>query len=371
MSKNKLVFLTSNTSWYLYNFRRSTILSLIERGYQPICIAPTDDYSQKLVALGAKFVALGVEGKSTNPLKELFVFFKMIKILKGYKPKFVFNFTIKMNIYVGLCCALLKIPFANNVSGLGTAFLHKGVAYSLAKRLYGLSNYFAKTVFFQNDEDRNLFNTLGLVNKEKTILLPGSGVNVTEYQYKRLSRESRTRTFLMIARVIADKGVREYVEAANAVQQEFPDTRFILVGDWNISNKSAFDESIINDWQENSAVEFMGHQDDVRSWIYKNDVVVLPSYREGMPRTILEAASCGRPAIVSDVPGCRHAIVAESTGWLCEVRSSESLATKMKETLLLSTDELEVFGQSARKHIEDNFSDVLVVNACMNVLNDI
>ena len=371
MSNNKIVFLTSNTSWYLYNFRRSTIVSLIERGYQPVCLAPLDDYSEKLVTLGAQFVALGVDGKSTDPFKELFVFFKTIKILKNFKPDFVFNFTIKMNIYVGLCCALLRIPFANNVSGLGTAFLHKGIAYSLAKRLYGLSNHFAKAVFFQNDEDRNLLVKLGLVKKENTILLPGSGVDVLEYQYEKLCQDNQTRTFLMIARVIADKGVREYIEAANAVQKKFPNTRFILVGDWNISNKSAFDEQTINDWQQNSSVEFLGHQNNVRSWIYKSDVLVLPSYREGMPRTVLEAASCGRPAIVTDVPGCRHAIIEGATGWLCEVRSSESLAAKMKETLLMSTDELEEFGKRARKNIEDNFSDVLVVNACIKVLNGI
>ncbi|MFA0313071.1 hypothetical protein BH581_19190 [Vibrio splendidus] len=365
------VVLSSNTSWYLYNFRKSTICSLIEQGYKPICVAPLDSYSDKLVELGAEFVPLGIEGKGINPFKELISLWSIIEILRKHNPCFAFNFTIKMNIYVGLCCALLKIPFANNVSGLGTAFLHKGIAYSLAKFLYGLSNYFSKNVFFQNNEDRDLFNKLGLVNKEKTILLPGSGVNVTEYQYERLCRENQPRTFLMIARVIADKGVREYVEAANAVQQQFPDTCFILVGDWNISNKSAFDESIINDWQNNSAVEFVGHQDDVCSWIYRSDVVVLPSYREGMPRTILEAASCGRPAIVSNVPGCRHAIVADSTGWLCEARSSESLAAKMKETLLLSTDELEEFGRRARTNIEDNFSDVLVVNACLNVLDNI
>jgi len=368
MKDNNIVFLTSNTSWYLYNFRKSTILELISSGYKPVCIAPKDAYSAKLIELGAKFYPINVEGKSTNIFKELLVIFQIFKIVKQNKPLFVYNFTIKMNIYVGLCCVILNVPYSNNVSGLGTAFLHKGFIFSFAKRFYGFINSFAKVVFFQNKDDLDLFVSAKLSDKNKSVLLPGSGVNVNEFFYKR-PEIKKNLIFIMISRVIADKGVREYIEASEFVRNIYPETRFILVGDWLISNKSSFNESEIINWKETSCVEFVGHQDDVKSWIYNSDVIVLPSYREGMPRTILEAASCGRPSIVSDVPGCRHSIIHGETGWLCEVKSSKSLAEKMINCIELRPGELEKHGLLARVHIEDNFSDSIVVSKYINLLD--
>lgn len=366
--KKRTIFLTSNTSWYLYNFRKSTIVSLIDNGYHPICLAPLDKYSEKLVKLGAEFVELDIEGKSTNPFKELFSIIQVIKILRKYKPDFVYNFTIKMNIYVGICSHLFNIPFANNVSGLGTTFLHKGIAYTLAKFLYGFSNKLSKKVFFQNIDDRDLFIKLNMVNQNKVQVLPGSGVDIHELSFKGLNLESEGRTFLMIARVIADKGVAEYIEAANLVKEQYPETQFLLVGDWNISNKSAFNISTIENWKKNSSVQFLGHQDDVRSWIYKSDILVLPSYREGMPRTVLEAASCGRPAIVTDVPGCRQSIENNVTGWLCTVKSAEDLAKKMIACIEMNSVELEEYGKRARDRIEDSFSDRIVIQHYLDLL---
>jgi len=368
MKSKKNIFLSSNTSWYLYNFRKSTIVELINQGYKPVCIAPKDEYSEKLIGLGAEFISLSVEGKSTNPFKEVLVIFRIFKILLKYRPLFVFNFTIKMNIYFGLCCILLKIPYSNNVSGLGTAFLHKGFAYSIAKKMYGISNHLAKVVFFQNEDDLNLFANLRLADRKSSILLPGSGVDIKEFSYQPLNKENSFHTFIMIARVIGDKGVKEFVHASTMVADIYPETRFQILGDWDISNKSRFDESIIKGWQSTTNVEFLGHQENVKPWIYKSDVIVLPSYREGMPRTVLEAASCGRPAIVSDVPGCRHAIKPERTGWLCEVKSSRSLADKILFCIELSHSTLEEHGKLAREHIECNFSDELVINQYIKLL---
>jgi len=369
MKKNKLVLLTSNTSWYLYNFRKSTICSLIEAGYKPVCLAPYDDYSERLVELGAEFIDVGMEGKSTNPFKELFVIFSIMKILKRYKPEFVFNFTIKMNIYVGLCSCLLNIPYSNNVSGLGTAFLYKGLSYSIAKLLYRLSNKFSQTIFFQNNEDMELFVEKNLADKNKVRLLPGSGVDINEFSYQRLSAGNADKIFLMIARVIADKGVREYIAAADSVKLQFPKVEFLLVGDWNISNKSAFVESEIKYWKETSVVKLLGHQDNVRSWIYKSDILVLPSYREGMPRTVLEAASCGRPAIVTDVPGCRQSIENNVTGWLCKLKSVDDLAQKMINCIEMECSELEEYGIRARQRIEREFSDQIVIKHYLDLLD--
>ncbi len=371
MSENRVIVLASNTSWYLYNFRKSTIKALIFAGYKPLCIAPEDEYSKKLIELGAQFEASGMVGESTNPFTEISTFLNLILLLRRLKPKFVFNFTIKMNIYAGLVCRLLGIPYSNNVSGLGTAFLHPGLVYKVAQYMYGISNRHATTVFFQNEDDMHLFLERGLAFDKRATLLPGSGVDIQEYSFQPMVSSDDQLVFLMIGRVIADKGVKEFVEAARIVNKKVPGTRFLLMGSWKISNKSAFDETTIDTWVKEGVVEFLGHQADAKTWIYECDVVVLPSYREGMPRTILEAASCGRPSIVTDVPGCRQAVIHDETGWLCEVRSAESLAIRMLGCIQLGRPSLLPFGNRARKCVETKFSDKIVVNEYLRLLNTV
>lgn len=368
MAKNKTIMLTSNTSWYLYNFRKSTILALIEAGYRPVCVAPRDEYSSKLEELGSLYHPLGVEGKSTNVFREFRVFLNLVTIIVRLKPAFVFNFTIKMNVYAGMASKLVGIPYSNNVSGLGTAFLHEGTVYKLAQFFYGLTNRFAKRVFFQNEDDMQLFLDRGLARKNSAILLPGSGIDLNSFPYQQIFGNSDTLSFLMIARVIADKGAREYVQAARIVKSKYPGVRFVLVGSWEVSNKSAIAAETILAWQKSATVELLGHQSDVKPFIYDSDVVVLPSYREGMPRTILEAASCGRPAIVTNVAGCKHSIVPGFTGWLCEVRSAASLAKCMEDCIHIGKLGLIKYGLAARQNIEANFSDQIVIRQYMALL---
>ena len=228
---NSTVVITSNTSWYLLKFRKGTILRLLAKGYRVVCLAPLDPYSEKLEDLGAEFISVPLEGKSVGPVREFKSLLAIYFIVRKLKPAFVYNHTIKMNLYVGLSCRLLGVPYSNNVSGLGTVFLHKGLAYYLAQKLYGFTNGGAQTVFFQNEEDRNTFLDLGLVVEDKTALLPGSGIDLKAYAFKPIP-EAKPFVFIMIARLIADKGVREYVDAARTVRAgaagEKP--RFILVG---------------------------------------------------------------------------------------------------------------------------------------------
>lgn len=365
----RVVFLTSNTSWYLYNFRHSTIQALREQGNRVICLSPPDDFSQRLVdELGAEHIALPLDGKSTGAVQELRSIGFIWQVMRQYQPDFVFNFTVKMNIYCGLVCALQKVPFANNISGLGTAFIHDSWLFRRVRQVYGLVNRRAQRLFFQNEEDLGVFRGKDMLGDTPYTLLPGSGVDLQRFQALPLPKGGSF-TFIMIARLLGDKGVREYAEACRELKAERLDVRCLLVGPLGVSNRTAISEEEVRQWQAEGVLEYLGATDDVRPLIEQSHVLVLPSYREGMPRTVLEAAAMGRPAIVTDVPGCRHAIEPGVTGWLCEVRSAGSLAEQMRRVVGMDPAELQRAGDAARRRMEDTFSEEVVVGAYLGCLD--
>lgn len=371
LTYKKTVVLVSNTSWYLYNFRRGTIVALREAGYRVVALAPEDKYSRYLVEeLGIAHVPLLMEGKGTRLLGEGRSQVVLADTLRRLKPAFVFNFTVKANIYSGLACRMLGIPYANNVSGLGTAFLHDSWLFRRVRSLYGVANRGARRVFFQNQEDHDLFLSHGLIRETPTTVLPGSGMDITRFTFSPLPA-SVPFTFVMIARLLGDKGVREYVQAAEQVRAAYPNTRFLLIGPHGASNWTAITEAEVQRWQAKDVVEVLGEQDDVRPFLQQAHVLVLPSYREGMPRTVLEAAAMGRPAIVTDVPGCRQSIVAGQTGWLCQVKSADSLGQCMTRCIALPQAELQAAGKAARARIEAQFDERIVVQAALDCLHDV
>ncbi|MEX0902641.1 MAG: glycosyltransferase family 4 protein [Pseudohongiellaceae bacterium] len=367
------VVLTANTSFYLWNFRRSTIEALLREGCQVLCLAPPDNYSPRLESLGARFHAVKIERAGAGPATELALLYHLYRLLRRERPDALFNFTIKMNLYCGLCARSLRIPYASNISGLGTAFIHDSWLYRQVRRVYGVANRGATRVFFQNPEDRDLFVSRGLAPPERTVLLPGSGVDTRRFAFSPLPDGIRDGhiTFLMIARLIADKGVREYVEAARRVRAAWPTARFLLLGPGKVDNRSAISDAEIAAWQEEGIVEWQGEQTDVLPFLQQCHVLVLPSYREGMPRTVLEAASVGRPAVVSDVPGCRHSVEADRTGWLCRARDAGSLAAVMMQVLEQAQSDpqwLEAFGERAAQRARREFSEAIVVQAYLDAL---
>lgn len=368
MSNTGTVFLLSNTSWYLYNFRRATLAALVEKGLRVICLSPPDEYSALLVEeLGVEYVPLALDGKSVGPLRELRVLLAILQVFRQYRPDFVFNFTIKMNIYSGLVCRLLGIRYANNVSGLGTVFLHDSWLFRRVRTLYGFVNRSAARVFFQNQDDLDAFEQERLLEGASIHLLPGSGINLERFAFSDLPEASES-CFIMIARLLGDKGVREYAQAAQMLKAEGVPARVLLIGPLGVSNRTAIAAEEVDAWQHAGTLEYLGSLHDVRPWIEQAHVLVLPSYREGMPRTVLEAAAMGRPAIVTDVPGCRQAIVANETGWFCKPRDARSLADQMKKIAVAPRETLALAGVKARERMEQHFSEALVVDAYLKCL---
>ena len=327
-----------------------------------MAIAPRDEYSQKLMDLGCSFHDVNMEGSGMNPVGDFTLLLRLFKLLKSEKPDVLLTYTIKPNIYGSIASGLLGIPCICNVSGLGTVFLWKGYVKKLAVSLYSFAFRFSKWIFFQNVEDQSDFLSSVKVQKEKTSILPGSGVDLNHFSYSKLERANGTTIFLMISRLIIEKGVREFVEAARILKKENSKVEFWLLGSFDPSHRRSIDQKELSEWIDEGVIIWIDHTDDTRPVISKTEVVVLPSYREGTPKTLLEAGAMGRAMITSNVPGCRQVVVDGVNGFLCQVKSGKDLANKMKLYMSLSFEERTEMSKAARAWIEKKYDETLVID---------
>jgi glycosyltransferase involved in cell wall biosynthesis len=357
------VALVINTSWNIWNFRASLVRALQAAGHEVLAIAPPDDYSKRLeTELGCRYVPILMENKGTNPVKDAALTRRFYQIYKREKPDVVLHYTIKPNIYGSIAAKLAGIPSINNVSGLGTVFIVKNFVSKVALGLYRFAFRFPVKIFFQNGDDRQLFLENGLVKREITDLLPGSGVDTQKFRPATEFRRNQPFVFLMVARVLYEKGVVEYFEAARIIRQAVPGTRVQLLGGLDEAGGVGVPRATFEEWLKSGDIEYLGRSDDVAAHIHQADCVVLPSYREGTPKTLLEAAACGKPVVTTDVPGCRETVVDGRNGYLCQVRSGEDLATKMLQVLRLSDADLRGMGQNSRYLAETKFDEQIVLN---------
>ena len=360
---NKIV-LSANTSWYLYNFRSSTIKAMKEHGFKVICLSPSDDYSQKLVGeLGCEWFHLEMDNKGSNPIKDLALVFRLAILLFKIKPIMVFNFTIKNNIYGTWAAWVTRVNVVNNVSGLGTAFIKNNLTSKVAKLLYRLSQPFANRVFCQNPEDMDLLITNKLVHKNKLILLPGSGVNVDKFtpSMKVIRDKESPFRFLYVGRMLGDKGIRELIAAAHKLYETNYDFTLELCGFSDVKNASALSSDELNELSKFDYINWLGPSDTVAQVYAEADCVILPSYREGMPRTLLEAGAMGLPSITTNVPGCKHVITHGFNGLLCEVKSSDSLYEQMVAMIQLDSTSYELMCSNSRRRIKKEYDEKIVV----------
>ncbi len=357
-----------NTCWYLYKFRAGTIRALRERGARVICIAPTDATSTNLTGeLGAEHVPFVLDLDGYNPLRELRSLVELALILAKRRPDFVFNFTIKPNIYSGIACRLLRLPYANNITGLGMAIASGGLRARLVGPLYGVTNRGAARVFVQNPDDLALMRQKRWLDDTPVTEIPGSGVDLDRFGPQHPAPPPLT--FVMIGRLQADKGVREFVSAARQIRRRRPNARFVLVGSNEHANRLAITDDELSAWRAEGVIEIPGPAPDVRPWLAESHVLVLPSHGgEGMPRVLLEAAASARPAIVSDVPGCRHAVIEGRTGYICRARNADALTEAMERFASLPEEKQAAMGQAARALAEARFSEQIVIDAYLDCL---
>ncbi|MEA3063192.1 MAG: hypothetical protein QOJ94_2973 [Sphingomonadales bacterium] len=358
------LLISINASWNIVNFRAGLIRGLQEAGYRVVALAPRDPWSERLGELGVEFHPIEMDRKGLSPARDFGLLWRYRRTLHRLRPDAFLGYTAKPNVWGSLAAQSLGIPVINNVSGLGTAFIRGGWLGRLVAALYRLAFRRSATVFFQNEEDRDLFVARRIVSAGKARLLPGSGIDTMHFQpAPPTATEDRPFVFLLVARLLRDKGVGEYVEAARRVRREAPDARFQLLGFLDSDNRSAFSRPELQAWVDEGLIDYLGASDDVRPAIADADCVVLPSYREGLPRTLLEAAAMGKPLIATDVPGCRQVVRHDVNGLLCRVRDSESLAEAMLETLRAGPQRRAEWGKAARAIVEAEYDERIVVES--------
>lgn len=365
------VWIAINTTWNIFNFRRSLISSLGEAGFHVAAYAPPDEYIGRVESFGVRYVPMQLNNAGTHPLGELMSLWRMVRLLARERPALLLTYTPKVNIYLSLAARVWGIPVVANVSGLGRTFIAGGWLTRVARVLYRIAFSWPKCIFFQNAEDRTVFLDAGLAKEERTALLPGSGVDVSRFSPNPTLCDDGPFVFLMVARLMWDKGVGEYVAAARKLKAEFPAVAFRLLGFLDVPSPSAVPRNKVEAWEREGVIEYLGHSDDTVPIYAESDCVVLPSYREGMPKTLLEAASMGLPAIATDVPGCRQAVVDGETGFLCKVRDPTALANAMRRMLLLTPEQRDAMGKKARQRVVLEFDEKIVVARYLAVVKDI
>ncbi|MBX2961913.1 MAG: glycosyltransferase family 4 protein [Cyclobacteriaceae bacterium] len=364
------VAIVLNTSWNIVNFRLSLIKSLQELGHEVHTIAPLDNYTEILKNEGCIHHALKMDSRGANPFKDIALVFELFTLYRSVKPDVILHYTIKPNVYGTFAAALLRIPVVNNVCGLGTVFLKKGPLSLVAKLLYRTSFRFARKVFFQNPDDLNLFLQENLVPKNAVDLIPGSGIDLKKFSPAPYKRNSKF-TFLLISRLITDKGILEYIDAVKKLKSEGFEARFQVLGAMDPEHKRGISPELIQSWITNGTIEYLGTTDDVRQFINVADCIVLPSYREGTPRTLLEAASLSKPIIATNVPGCNQVVEHELNGLLCNLKDSNDLADKMKRISSMNDNQLENLGINGRRKMESEFDESLVINKYLQTLTEL
>ena len=374
MTHKKKILISSNSVWNVVNFRKGVVLELVNRGFEVIVAAPEDNNILKLRDLNCKYININIDNKGINPINDFYLFFQYLKIFKQVKPDVILTYTVKPNIYSSIVASILSIPVVNNISGLGTAFIEGGLLGKVVSFLYKVSLKKSRCVFFQNNDDKDLFLKEGLVSKSQIDTLPGSGVNLEYYQSLNLDIDNKKMgdfVFLLVARLIWDKGIREYIDAARYIKNSNAKVKFQILGFLDVVNQTAVSRSDIDLWVKEGVIEYLGDTNDVRSFISSSDCVVLPSYREGAPKALLEASAMGKPIIATDVEGCRDVVDNGVNGLLCNVRDSYDLAQKMKVMLDMDYKVVEKMGLNGKKKIEREFDEQIVIDKYISIVNKI
>ena len=358
----KIVLICSNCAWTILNFRLPLIKRLKNLGYRVAVVTQYDGYESQVAKYVDQIMPLFIVRKGINPFVDSITLLHLVKILLKLKPDYLLLFTIKPVIYGAIASKFFNIKTIVMITGLGTAFIANNWITRLVKNLYRFALSSVSTVFFQNNDDKDLFLSSNLISSDICKLTPGSGIDISQFLPKPPPLGNKI-TFILIARMIWDKGIGEYVEAAKIIKTKYPDTKFQLLGALGVENRTAISDNRIAAWVAEGAVEYLGETTDVRAYIEQASCVVLPSYREGTSRVLLEAASMARPIIASDVPGCREVVENGITGLLCRSKDYSDLSNKMEAMINLSVEERKIMGSKGREKIEKEFNH--------NIVNDL
>ncbi len=369
---NKKITILENTIFSTNTARLKLTQVLIEKGYD-VTILSTGSDKEMQIARNRGFKIVDVGSSNTNVL-DVFKYINNLKReLRKSKPDVCLTFTMRPAIWGNMVTRMLKIPTITNISGIGPLADSESVAYKVARALYSFVLKKTAIVFFQNRDDLDIFLRKKFVRPEQAIIIPGSGVDYEYYAPQPQKRKDGKFVFLFISRLIKDKGILEYVEAAKQITKNYPGVVCQVLGPYYSQNlkENIITEKQIVQWVEPGYVNYLGAADDVRPFVAEADCIVLPSYREGMSNVLLEAGSMQKPCITSDTTGCNDIVVDGVTGYLCKVKDEKDLQLQMEKMLMLTKEQRDQMGLNAREIMKTKFAKQIVVNAYVNAIESV
>lgn len=352
----KKILILANSASGLYDFRNELLLALLEE-FEVHVSLPDEERAPQLALEGCLVHHTDLDRRGINPLKDIGLFVRYLKLIQRIRPSVVLTYTIKPNIYGGLCARLLKTPYITNITGLGSAFEKEGMLKKLVTFLYRTALKKAECVFFQNEKNRDLFTELGITGK-KSRLVPGSGVNLERHTPAEYPSKEEPIKLLFVGRIMKEKGIDELLYAAERITGEYGNVRFELVGSYEDDYKALLEEK-----EKEGIVHLTGYQSHIRPFYEAAAAAVMPSYHEGMSNVVLEASATARPVLASDIPGCREGFDEDVTGIGFAPRDGEAFLTAVRKFLQLSYEERMEMGKNARLKMEREFDRKIVVNA--------
>lgn len=362
----KKVLMLGNSDIVIYNFRRELIEKMIKSGYEVYVSLPYSKRTEALKDMGCIFINTEINGRGTDIFEDIKLCLQYLKTLIKVRPDVVLTYTIKPNIYGGIACRLMRIPYICNITGLGSGYLKNGLVKKIIKILSRISYKKATKIFFQNTSDMNTLINDNILTRNYD-LLPGSGVNLERYNLLDYPDKESEVNFSFIARVMKDKGIDEYLEVAKSIKVNYPRVNFSIIG----KIEEVKYRSILSEYERRGIIKYEGFNDDIIHVIEKSSCIINPSYSEGMSNVLLEGAACGRPLIASDIPGCREIIDNDINGLLFNVKSAEDLIEKIDKFINLDYREKVLMGLAGRIKVQDSFNRDIVVDKYMNLINSI
>ncbi|MCD8039677.1 MAG: glycosyltransferase family 4 protein [Lachnospiraceae bacterium] len=352
----------------LYLFRKELLSAFAQDGHEVAALLPPDENADRLRGL-CRVIETPFDRRGVNPLKDMGLFLSYLALLKKEKPDVVLTYTVKPNVYGGIACRIRGVPYLCNVTGLGTAIENGGLLSGILLAMYRISMKSARRVFFQNMKNRDFMNKRNIA-VHNSALLPGSGVNLLEHPFRDYPTEEKHVRFLAVIRIMKDKGIEEYLEAARIMKKKDKSLKFYLAGEYEEETRSLY-EPQIEELSGKKVIKYLGHIDNVEEVMAKSHIIVHPSYHEGLSNVLLEAAACGRPVLASDIGGCMETFSEGESGFGFAVKSADALVQAMEKILALSAEERRQMGIAGRAWVEKNFDRSIIIKAYRNELKEV
>lgn len=361
------ILISSITDSGILRVRKEIISAFLEKGHEVIVVTPATSAFPKIEQMGCRFIPINIDGHGLNPIKDIFVIASYRSILKRIHPDVVLTFTIKPNLYCGIICRMKSIPQVMNITGFGTALAYPGIRQKLLVLIYKVVAKNVKLIFFQNKSNLCQFRDWHIASERQYHLLPGSGVNLNHFTVSPYPKDDKGIHFLFVSRILKEKGIDNYIEAAKVIKQKHPETFFHVLGD---STGDYADK--LRQAADEGCIEYHGRVNNVTDYQKMSHCTVLPSYYpEGICNVLLEGAASGRPVITCNHPGCRETVDDGVTGYLIKSNDTQDLIAKLEKFLNLSNIERAKMGLAGRKKMESEFDRRIVVNAYMDLIKNV